>query len=68
MKWKKPNRTAATALTLIDAALALRDEAKRLEYSRQFYRWFYLEGDSITDENDFTRWYNAERLTVMRSS
>ncbi len=64
MQWTEPNLYASSALALIDAADMLNDGAMRLDGVRKLYQWRYLNGGDITDENDFTRWAQADRAGV----
>lgn len=66
MQWTEPNLYASSALALIDAADMLNDRGMRLDGVRKLYQWRYLNGGDITDENDFTRWAQADR-TMQRA-
>ncbi len=67
MQWTEPNCYVSSALALIDAADMLHDEAMRSNGVRKLYQWRYLNGGDITDENEFTRWSNADSAANQRA-
>ncbi len=60
MQWTEPNLYVSSALALIDAADILDNEVIRRGGIRKLYQWRYLNGGDITNENDFTRWAQAD--------